>query len=165
MRNPYGPDQKQCRKCGEVKAIDNFRAQQARCKMCCNERQKLSNLRIKDQILEIKRKSRAKHAERDRVEYAGSLLKQTRNIYKAMIQRCYDPNADNYERYGARGIRVCATWRESLQNFIADVGIRPSANYSIDRFPDNNGNYEPGNVRWATQQQQRANRRDSKRAA
>jgi hypothetical protein len=79
-----------------------------------------------------------------------------------MIQRCSNPKATRYERYGGRGIKVCDRWVESFDAFLADVGPRPSAWHSIDRYPDNDGNYEPGNVRWATaaeqQQNQSANR-------
>jgi hypothetical protein len=67
----------------------------------------------------------------------------------AMRRRCTD--------YGGRGIRVAPEWDASFERFIADVGPRPSPLHSLDRI-DNNGNYEPGNVRWATRQQQSANR-------
>jgi hypothetical protein len=72
-----------------------------------------------------------------------------------MIHRCTNPNATSYERYGGRGIAVCERWR-SFENFLADMGERPEGK-SIDRYPDNDGNYEPGNCRWATPKEQRAN--------
>jgi hypothetical protein len=79
-----------------------------------------------------------------------------------MIQRCSNPKATRYDRYGGRGIRVCERWGNSFDAFFADVGPRPSAWHSIDRYPNNDGNYEPDNVRWATaaeqQQNQSANR-------
>ncbi len=68
-------------------------------------------------------------------------------VWRAMVARCHNPNATRYADYGGRGISVCEQWRHSYANFIADVGRRPSPSASIDRI-DNDGNYEPGNVRW-----------------
>lgn len=82
--------------------------------------------------------------------------------YKAWVNmknRCYDKGNRKYSDYGGRGIVVCETWKESFLAFLADVGPRPSKNHSIDRFPNMNGNYEPGNVRWATDYEQNRNRR------
>lgn len=81
------------------------------------------------------------------------------SIWKAMIRRCYNQNVKEYFRYGGRGIVVCERWR-SFENFLADMGERPSAEHSIDR-KDNNGNYEPGNCRWATRKQQGRNKRNN----
>jgi hypothetical protein len=75
-----------------------------------------------------------------------------------MKDRCGKPQHPHYGNYGGRGITVCDRWITSFENFIADVGTKPSAEYSIDRI-DNDGNYEPGNVRWATAKEQIANRR------
>lgn len=75
-----------------------------------------------------------------------------------MIARCTRPSSNRYARYGGRGIRVCARWLDSYEAFLADVGRRPSPTHSLDRFPDNNGNYEPGNVRWATETEQQRNK-------
>ena len=75
-------------------------------------------------------------------------------IWQGVIKRCTDAGADNWEYYGGRGITVCDRWRSSFPNFLADVGRRPSQKHSLDRYPDNDGNYEPGNVRWATPEQQ-----------
>jgi len=83
----------------------------------------------------------------------------TYTTWISMIQRCTNPKAKGYLRYGGRGITVCDRWRNSFENFLADVGERPSKAYSIDRFPDNNKGYEPGNVRWATRSQQMNHRR------
>ena len=80
-------------------------------------------------------------------------------IWSQMKQRCYNPKNPNYHNYGARGIQVCERWRESFPAFLDDVGMRPSVAHSLDRFPNNNGNYEPGNVRWATISQQNLNKR------
>ena len=80
--------------------------------------------------------------------------------WNAMVRRCHDPRVENYERYGGRGISVCPAWRHSFAAFFAALGARPSPNHSLDRI-DNRGNYEPGNVRWATDAEQRRNRSDN----
>lgn len=77
--------------------------------------------------------------------------------WMAMKARCLDPNNARYVDYGGRGIMVCEEWREDFRLFYAYVGDRP-AGTSLDRI-NVNGNYEPGNVRWATDAEQRANMR------
>jgi hypothetical protein len=83
----------------------------------------------------------------------------THYAWTNMIQRCTNPNRHDYKSYGGRGIQVCQKWRDSFSAFLADVGERPSADHSLDRYPNMNGNYEPGNVRWATKHQQMQNTR------
>jgi hypothetical protein len=84
-------------------------------------------------------------------------------IHKGMIQRCYNHKSPQYRHYGGRGIRVCDRWLEpngrGFMNFLSDVGYRPSLDFSLDRYPNRNGNYEPGNVRWATLTEQNRNKR------
>lgn len=81
--------------------------------------------------------------------------------YKAwdsMKSRCLNDRDASFKHYGARGIRVCEQWVKSFEAFLADVGLRPSARHSLGR-KDNNGNYEPGNVRWETPEEQQGNTR------
>lgn len=75
-----------------------------------------------------------------------------------MRQRCFNPNVKAYKHYGGRGITVCPEWIASYVHFFAHVG-GPGPKMTLDRFPDKNGNYEPGNVRWATQRDQNRNYR------
>lgn len=86
--------------------------------------------------------------------YAGRSNPEYR-AWSAMRSRCLTESHKFYRHYGGRGIRVCPEWSE-FPAFLADVGLRPHAGLSLDRI-DNDGNYEPGNVRWATSDQQRRN--------
>lgn len=91
---------------------------------------------------------------------SGSLRRESGyGIWSGMISRCFNEKTHAYKDYGGRGITVHQPWVESYEAFISDVGPRPSLKHSIDRFPDNNGNYEPGNVRWATTKEQVNNTR------
>lgn len=81
--------------------------------------------------------------------------------WQTMKRRCDDPGATGYKNYGGRGIKVCERWASSFENFLFDVGERPSPLHSLDRYPNNDGNYEPGNFRWATRKEQAQNRRPS----
>lgn len=92
---------------------------------------------------------------------ASTRRKQTPEYmsWQAMKVRCENPNASNYHLYGGRGIKVCKRWRSSFPNFLADMGSRPKGK-TLDRYPDGDGNYEPGNCRWATPKQQAATRKN-----
>ena len=81
--------------------------------------------------------------------------------YKNMKNRCYNEQAHNYKYYGGRGIKICDRWRDDIHAFFDDVSILPNfreEGYSLDRI-DNDVDYEPGNVRWATIKEQCNNRR------
>lgn len=80
-------------------------------------------------------------------------------IWNGMLTRCRNPNATEFHNYGGRGITVCDRWTRSFENFFNDMGSIPSGKHSIDRYPDKNGNYEPGNCRWATSKEQGRNTR------
>lgn len=75
-----------------------------------------------------------------------------------MLSRCTNPKDRNWSYYGGRGITVCPRWT-AFANFLADMGRRPSIGHSLDRYPNKDGNYEPGNVRWATRGEQSLNTR------
>lgn len=84
----------------------------------------------------------------------------TYRSWSEMRQRCHNPNNDKYKWYGARGISVCARWRDSFENFYEDMGARPDG-MTLDRI-ETNGNYEKDNCRWATKQTQMNNMRSNR---
>lgn len=85
------------------------------------------------------------------------LISREYRSWSSMKERCNNPNSISWKYYGARGITVCERWFK-FENFLADMGPRPQGT-TLDRFPNKDGNYEPGNCRWATATEQRANRR------
>lgn len=92
--------------------------------------------------------------------FSGDNCGGTYTTWKSMNQRCNYPKHKSYEDYGGRGIRVCERWLDFMA-FLEDMGERPSG-MTLDRFPDANGNYEPGNCRWATVSEQCRNRRSNR---
>ena len=84
-------------------------------------------------------------------------------VWSAMRRRCYSPGDKDYPRYGGRGIGICERWRtlpSGFPNFTEDMGPRPSPLHTLDRI-NNDGNYEPGNCRWATHSEQNNNKRNN----
>jgi hypothetical protein len=175
---------KRCTKCGEEKAVSEFHRERCRadglrpqCRACTNSKNaaraavnrdrkraydRERRTRLGEQLLERKRASNRKYRERRCAEERLRRLRcPERTIWNSMKARCGNPRNAAFSRYGGRGISVCARWRDSFECFLADMGARPSPQHSLDRI-DVDGNYEPGNVRWATCVEQARNKRSSR---
>lgn len=96
----------------------------------------------------------------EKVKTHGMSGSRTYSSWHQMLQRCKNPNNSRYHQYGGRGIKVCEQW-ERFENFFADMGFVPQG-MSIDRI-NNDGNYEPGNCRWATSFEQSNNMKNNVR--
>lgn len=115
-------------------------------------------IRIRERNLHVKRRGCSKCKPSNYSTHRLSHLPEY-GVWCQMIRRCHDITHDKWDYYGKRGIVVCDRWRNSFKAFLEDVGRRPSDGHQLDRYPNNAGNYEPGNVRWATIEENLANRR------
>jgi hypothetical protein len=97
----------------------------------------------------------------ERVNHGKSHTHEYR-IWAAVKQRCRNQKNEHFKNYGSRGIDICDEWAESFEEFLSGVGVCPSSDHTIDRKDTNKG-YEPGNVRWATREENQRNLRKSKR--
>ena len=138
MNKPVPRETRICLKCGRAFEFRNSPSREARGKYC----------------------SRSCGASVTSVKHGHATEKTgtspTYRSYWAMMQRCYNENSSKFGTYGGVGISVAERWKESFQNFLADMGERPDG-ATIDRFPNQQGNYEPGNCRWATAEKQQQN--------
>lgn len=152
---------------GEIERVErygkNVRAVECRCS-CGN----IKTILIADLFkqnsrscgcLQIERATKAMHAKN--TKHGESHKTDEYRLWKNIKSRCLNPNVPCYKRYGGRGIGIAKEWEGSFEAFISHIGRRPSKLHTLDRINNAIG-YEPGNVRWATQQEQQRNRRDNR---
>lgn len=130
--------------CGQMKVVRNLNLLNGNTQSCGCLAKERASARVQRQS------PRFKHGQSSSITYTS---------WSGMFGRCYDPRNIAYSQYGGRGIKVCERWADpktGYQNFLADMGERPSIRFSLDRI-DGNGDYEPTNCRWTTRDRQNQN--------
>jgi NUMOD3 motif len=156
-REPLVPQLCACG-CGEYAAVDERRNRVS--KYVSGHNAKTAHpMKGKHHTEETRARLASYTGERGSAYRHGWAQTPTYTSYNSMISRCRDEKNASYPLYGARGITVCERWLESFENFLEDMGERPSTDYQIDRR-DPNGNYEPSNCRWITRAENNARRAD-----
>lgn len=151
-----------------VKRVANNKRGQARwlCKCDCGQSCERNSYNLRAGVTKscgcLRKEMGATLGRSTRTHGHASSRSLTYNTWTKMKDRCNNPKHTKWRLYGGRGITVCDRWMNSFEDFLADMGERPPG-MSIDRYPDKDGNYEPGNCRWATLEQQNQNRRKFKR--
>jgi hypothetical protein len=135
--------------CGSIKIVDLQHLTLGNTRACGGKCSRDASFK------EIQRKGATVHGE------AGNSRRSTEyGTWACMNERCASKSSRAYKYYGGRGIKVCDRWKNDFAAFLHDMGRKPSPKHSLDRI-DNDGNYEPGNCRWATAKQQTTNRRNT----
>lgn len=128
--------------CGKALDVLAQSLREGRSQSCGCDKVRLSNTKPRQ----------AKHGQSKSAEYY---------IWSTMKRRCMSPDHESYPDYGGRGVTIDPKWLADFRVFLKDVGPRPTSAHSLDRYPNNDGNYEPGNVRWATPAEQQNNKRNT----
>lgn len=141
--------------CGNRSNVDGGALKHGNSKSCgCLRNEKASARLVK------RRKTKKFFPRLTHGQTRGGVWSNEYGIWSAMKERVFNPKVESYKYYGARGIKIDPRWMK-FENFIADMGLRPTKNHSIERI-NNNGNYESDNCKWATRREQSYNTRRTK---